>query len=1709
MRRYLTLTGLGLLLITAAIIFTQNSASKKEADPQPTTAAAQTPPSSPVNRPSNVPATPVTTHQSNASALVHHAISATPAAPVPAGGSSAVRKRAWDYNFLKSLSNQAVGANIRFDLVNGVQAEGTIRYIKHENGEITYITGNLTAPETGNFFFQKQTEAGNAGDFVGIVEFPTSKLAYRIEPTGPNGTAELVEHRLKDVVCMSLPVCTDTNATANIPPLNPSSYPTNLPIPSYQNGIVSLQSRPGAKAVIYLDFQGGYTPTWGGITYEKPNVSNSDIYYVWKIVSERYEPFQINITTDLGVFTNTTKVSRQRCLITPTTTAAPGAGGVSYMGSFQWGGTPDTPNWVFMTSGKSCAEAIAHECGHALGLSHDGKTDSSGNTTVEYYSGQGSGDTGWAPIMGVAYYQPIGEWCKGEYQNANNQQDDLAIIASNNNMQYRDDDTGDTLGTSRYLEIYTNNSVFGEGIIETTEDTDAFQFTTSGGRVYLKASTVGSWGGLALRVSIKDSSDVEIASNNPQTTTWASITTNLPAGTYTFCVTGAGRNDPLTTGFSSYASLGYYSISGTVANGRMSERFAIPENIPNGTVLGTISPLTNTSDTVSYSIAQGNESGTFQIDDAGHLSIADNTLLDYEALATNTQLTVQLELFVDIVDLTDEALSDYGRRVVVSVTNVNEAPIITGFTNSIIEHSLAGAYIGNVIGSDPDFGTLLHFSIVGGNDDSKFSINSESGAIYVAGDLDASVQNSYVLQVAAADQTNFSALWSTTAVSIVVIPNQSPFHPGGVAYTVYTNIGGNLVSALTSSTMFPYDPAYEKLLSEADAPTDQGDSYGAVMRGYLIPPATANYVFYIATDDNGELWLSSSTNPASMTRRAYISGNGSAAGYQQWTRYATQRSAKIALTAGQAYYFEARMKEGSGDDYFSVGWTCPNAGINTTNVIPGCYLAPYSLNYKPHVTGFTNYLHRDAIQNAIVGNLAMTDVNSNDNHVFSLTSGNSSGAFSIDEKGNIRVADESIISAGATTIYRLVAQVVDDGTPARANIAQVGFNLVNPDALTTTNIYQEIWTNIGSGESVANLIGNAAYPKRPNVLRAITDFTSGSANYGDKYGSRIRAWVTPPSTGSYRFFIASDDGGVLKYTATTNPVSASTIAYAASATGYGKWTASSSQRSVALSLNSGQKYYLEALQKEGGGDDYVEVGWAGGSLSGTNIIAQSYLTPVDLSYAPVVSITSYSLTQLTTNGTTASKVTYSSSPLETITFKIVSGNSNNTFAIDCDTGIVTVNDATWIQKFTVPSFDLVVQVQNSGYGDLFPRKSTYVTLSLPISELPALVWNGNGTNDNWSSIANWNNASLVDNSPLDFAGLNRQTNFNDAFSIVGQITLETNGYHLTGNALTLRNGINNTGSSTFAIPATLNGSQAFVSTAGTLVLATNMDLGANLLTLDGSGDFEVRGVIQGTGGIAKTGTGTLVLDSAQAFTGPLNIASGTVKLGAAPSSVSQITVSNGATLDSSKQVLIIPEGQILSGCGTVLGDAVVHGTLAPGNVGTPLLFSNTLALAGTTVVEISKETNGSILSDKINVSGALTLGGTLAVTCINPHALTVGDVFDLFDAATTSGNFVTFNLPSLDAGLMWDTSSLMSNGTLRVEKLSVAPQIQDVAFQNGSLTLKVQTTVGVYYVFETTLNLSQPVVWTPLSTNVGTGEVMIFSTPTTNETQQYYRINCR
>src|SRR5260221_1243597 len=88
------------------------------------------------------------------------------------------QKRLWDPQFLAGMQTAGEGDAIRFELVDGQWASGTLRSLERRGGEVIRVSGQLTDPEVGRFFFQKQTLPGLAGGFLGGVEFGGGKKAY-------------------------------------------------------------------------------------------------------------------------------------------------------------------------------------------------------------------------------------------------------------------------------------------------------------------------------------------------------------------------------------------------------------------------------------------------------------------------------------------------------------------------------------------------------------------------------------------------------------------------------------------------------------------------------------------------------------------------------------------------------------------------------------------------------------------------------------------------------------------------------------------------------------------------------------------------------------------------------------------------------------------------------------------------------------------------------------------------------------------------------------------------------------------------------------------------------------------------------------------------------------------------------------------------------------------------------------------------------------------------------------------------------------------------------------------------------------------------------------------------------------------------------------------------------------------------------------------
>lgn len=159
---------------------------------------------------------------------------------------------------------------------------------------------------------------------------------------------------------------------------------------------------------------------------------------------------------------------------------------------------------------------------------------------------------------------------------------------------------------------------------------------------------------------------------------------------------------------------------------------------------------------------------------------------------------------------------------------------------------------------------------------------------------------------------------------------------GLINYQQWNSISGSAVSNLTSNPNYPNNPTSIGTRTLFEMPNNNGNNFGVRMNGYICPPATGSYIFWIASDASAELWLSTTSNPANKVKIAF---NTSATNSRQWNKYATQKSVAVSLTADQLYYVEALMKESTGQDNLAVGWAKPGQSTSApSEVIPGTYL---------------------------------------------------------------------------------------------------------------------------------------------------------------------------------------------------------------------------------------------------------------------------------------------------------------------------------------------------------------------------------------------------------------------------------------------------------------------------------------------------------------------------------------------------------------------------------------------------------------------------------------------------------------------------------------------------------------------------------------------------------------------------------------------------
>jgi len=353
-------------------------------------------------------------------------------------------------------------------------------------------------------------------------------------------------------------------------------------VQSVQAQVPVMNSYPSANAVVYLDFDGETVDntTWnydGPIVCPPADVTTEQINLIFNRVAEDYRPFNVNITTDPAKYQAAPANRRMRVIFTTNYSWYAAVGGVSMPGSFNDG--DDTPCFIFTvlfsgglanntTRPKNIAEAASHEVGHTLGLYHQAVYDANCNKVTDYNGGNGTGEIGWAPIMGVGYYQNLTVWHNGPNPyGCTNLQSDLDIITNTdpfntNGFSFRNDDHANTFASATVATI-NSGAFLVNGVVERNTDADIFRFTmATPGRFVLNANpyNVGVYNAgsnLDMQVTIYNSTQTLSSVYNPGTLLNSVIDTNLTAGTYYLKVEGRGNAYA-----PNYASLGSYTLQG-------------------------------------------------------------------------------------------------------------------------------------------------------------------------------------------------------------------------------------------------------------------------------------------------------------------------------------------------------------------------------------------------------------------------------------------------------------------------------------------------------------------------------------------------------------------------------------------------------------------------------------------------------------------------------------------------------------------------------------------------------------------------------------------------------------------------------------------------------------------------------------------------------------------------------------------------------------------------------------------------------------------------------------------------------------------------------------------------------------------------------------------------------------------------------------------
>ena len=470
---------------------------------------------------------------------------------------------------------------------------------------------------------------------------------------------------------------------------------------------------------------------------------------------------------------------------------------------------------------------------------------------------------------------------------------------------------------------------------------------------------------------------------------------------------------------------------------------------------------------------------------------------------------------------------------------------------------------------------------------------------------------------------------------------------GGLKREVWNSLGGSAVTDLTGSANYPNFPSSTGIVTSAESAENYGDSFGQKLSGWLCPPATGDYRFFLTSDDASQLWLSTDDTAANAALLAEVTA------WKDFRAYGSgAKSAPVRLTAGERYYLEVLHKEGGGGDHLSLAWQPPGEAVPADGSPP---IDGTCLEYEQFLPLMVDRWKLDEASGTTAAN-----------SIRALNGTHTNGPL-VNQPG------------AAATTGRAVAY---DGADDRTRIAAPDYhtNTLTMVAWARRNGTQAAWAPI-------------LFCRGGNTVAGFGCGTANDLRY--HWEDAHHDWNPSLTLPDGEWVLAA-----LVVTPTQATMHMRTAAGLQSAT----HTATHNVEEFDGDLNIGADTAQGGRRFKGRIDD-VRVYKA--ALTAAQI-EEIYTS--GLNSAPQVAAAAMSVPENSTHGTTVGTVTASDpDPGQTLTYSIAGGNLGGRFAIDPTTGTISLE--TTLDRESIPAFALTVRVTDDGAPALSTDATVTITVN--------------------------------------------------------------------------------------------------------------------------------------------------------------------------------------------------------------------------------------------------------------------------------------------------------------------------------------------------------------------------------------------------------------